>query len=50
MESPEVLAAYDVHPDHVAVVKVLRELAANFLTFDFVSSRDAPVPYTDDVR
>ncbi|KDO17510.1 hypothetical protein SPRG_16748 [Saprolegnia parasitica CBS 223.65] len=43
MESPEVLAAYDVHPNHVAVVKVLRELAANFLTFDFVSSRDAPV-------
>ncbi|EQC42829.1 hypothetical protein SDRG_00548 [Saprolegnia diclina VS20] len=42
MESPEVLEAYLIHPDHVAVVKVLHEIVANFLAFDFLSSRDAP--------
>ncbi|OQS00010.1 hypothetical protein THRCLA_21776 [Thraustotheca clavata] len=43
MESPEVLAAYEAHPDHQAIVQEIRQLADNFLTFDFVSPRHPPL-------
>ncbi|OQR81146.1 hypothetical protein THRCLA_23413 [Thraustotheca clavata] len=43
MENPDVLAAYDIHPDHQAVVQVIRQVADNFLTFDFVSPRQPPL-------
>ncbi|OQR83865.1 hypothetical protein ACHHYP_14188 [Achlya hypogyna] len=43
MENFDVLQAYEVHPDHVAVVKQFPSLVADFLIIDFTSPRVAPL-------